>query len=58
MKTLSNRELQQIAFNDSSDIGYNDFMNLYKICTMKKNFFYGMIPLLHQVILYLLKTIL
>ena len=32
MKILNKRELQQIAFNDSSDI---DFMNLYKKCTAK-----------------------
>ena len=27
------RELQQIAFNHSSDIDFQDFMNLYKKCT-------------------------
>ena len=30
MKILSKRELQQIAFNHSSDIDFKDFMNLYK----------------------------
>ena len=30
MKTPSKRELQQIAFNHSSDIDFNEFMNLYK----------------------------
>ena len=29
------RELQQIPFNHSSDIGYEVYMNLYKICTAK-----------------------
>ena len=29
------RELQQMAFNHSSDIGFKDFMNLYKKCTAK-----------------------
>ena len=29
------RELQQIAFNHSSDIDFQDFMNLYKKCTAK-----------------------
>ena len=27
------RELQQIAFNQSSDIDFQDFMNLYEKCT-------------------------
>ena len=29
MKVPNKRELQQIAFNHSSDIGFEDFMNLY-----------------------------
>ena len=32
MKVLNKRELQQTAFNNSSDI---DFMNFYKTCTEK-----------------------
>ena len=32
-KIPSKRELQQIAFNHSSDIDFQDFMNLYKKCT-------------------------
>ena len=32
MKVPNKRELQQITFNNSSDI---DFMNLYKKCTAK-----------------------
>ena len=35
MKILSKRELQQIAFIQSSDIDFQDFMNLYKKCTEK-----------------------
>ena len=30
MKIPNKREFQQIAFNDSSDINFQDFMNLYK----------------------------
>ena len=30
MKIPNKRELQQIEFNHLSDIGYEDFMNLYK----------------------------
>ena len=36
MIKISNKwELQQIAFNHSSDIDFKDFMNLYKKCTAK-----------------------
>ena len=35
MKIPKKRELQHIAFNHSSDIDFNDFMNLYKKCTAK-----------------------
>ena len=38
MKTPSKREIQQIAFNHSSDIEFQDFMNLYKKCTAKSFF--------------------
>ena len=34
-KIPSKRELQQTAFNHSSDIDFQDFMNLYKKCTAK-----------------------
>ena len=30
MKITNKRELQQIAYNHSSDIDFKDFMNLYK----------------------------
>ena len=35
MKIPNKRELQQIAFNYSSDIDPQDFMNLYKKCAEK-----------------------
>ena len=35
MKIPSKQELQQIAFNHSSDIDFKDFMNIYKKCTAK-----------------------
>ena len=35
LKTPNKWELQQIAFNHSSDIDFKDFMNLYKKCTAK-----------------------
>ena len=35
MKIPNKQELQQIVFNHLSDIGYENFMNLYKKCTPK-----------------------
>ena len=35
MKISKKQELQQIAFNHSSDIDFKDFMSLYKNCTAK-----------------------
>ena len=35
MKIPKKRELQHLVFNHSSDIDFNDFMNLYKKCTAK-----------------------
>ena len=35
MKIPIKRELQQIAFNHSSDIDFHYFINLYKKCTTK-----------------------
>ena len=40
MKIPNKRELQQIAFNHSSDIDFQDFMNLYKKCTSKPYSFF------------------
>ena len=36
MKIPNKTELQQIAFNHSSDIDFQDFMNLYKKYTAKQ----------------------
>ena len=33
MKIPNKRQLRQIAFNHSSDIEFQDFMNLYEKCT-------------------------
>ena len=35
MKALNKRELHEIAFNHSSDIDFQNFMNLYDKCTAK-----------------------
>ena len=35
MKIAKKRELQQIAINHSSDIDFQDFINLCKKCTAK-----------------------
>ena len=35
MEIPNKRELQQTTFNHISDIGFQDFMNLYKTCTAK-----------------------
>ena len=40
MKIPNKRELQQIAFNHSSDIKFRDFMNLYKKCSTKPYYFF------------------
>ena len=39
MKISSKRELQQIAFNHSSDIDFEDSVNLYKKCNAKPCYF-------------------
>ena len=39
MKIKKKRELQQIAYNHSLDIGFRHFMNLYKKCTKNPYFF-------------------
>ena len=33
MKINNKKELQNIAINHSSDIGYQDFMKIYRECT-------------------------
>ena len=35
MKIPNKREIQQIALNHSSDIDFQDLLNLYKMCTAK-----------------------
>ena len=39
LKISNKGELQKIVFNHSSDIEFQDFMNLYKKCTSKPYFF-------------------
>ena len=39
MKMSNKRELKQIAPHNSSDIDFQDFMNLYKKCTEKPYYF-------------------
>ena len=39
MKIPNKRKLQQIAFNHSSDIDFQDFLNIYKKCTAKPYYF-------------------
>ena len=38
-KIPKKQELQKIAFNNSSDIDFKDFMNLYKKCLQNHIFF-------------------
>ena len=40
IKIPNKGELQQIAFNYSSDIDFQDFMNFYKKCTTKPYSFF------------------
>ena len=51
MKIPNKRELQQIALNHSSDIGFKDFIKIYKKFTKVPYFFWLMMPLYHQMIL-------
>ena len=39
IKLPNRRELQQIEFNHLSDIGFQEFMNLYRKCTAKQYLF-------------------
>ena len=56
MKTPNKRELQQIAFNHLSDIGFEDFTNLYKKCTGKAYSFLVIDATLASDNLYFLRT--
>ena len=51
MKIPNKRELQQIIFNHSSDIDFQEFTNLNKKCAAEPYFFWLLILLLHQIIL-------
>ena len=53
-KIPNEKELQQITFNYSSDIDFQDLNNLYKKCTAS---FWLSILLLHQIILHVLDRI-
>ena len=50
-KIQNKRERQQLAYNHSSDIDFQGFMNLYEKCTSKPYFFWLLIILLHQITL-------
>ena len=39
MKNHSKRELQSITFNQSADVNYNDFMKIYRECTIEPYLF-------------------
>ena len=56
MKIPNKRELQQNGFNYSSDIDFQDLVNLYKTCT-EKPYSFLVIELLYQIILYVLERI-
>ena len=57
MKIPNKQELQQIAFNHSSDIDFKDFMNLYKKCTIKPYSLLLLMQLLNQIILHVSERI-
>ena len=58
IKIPNKRQPQQTGFNHSSDIDFQDFMNLYKKCNAKHIFFWLLILLLNQIILDILERIL
>ena len=41
MKIRNKQEVQQTAFNDSTDIDYQKFIDQYKKCTFKTMFFFS-----------------
>ena len=41
MKIHNKRELQQITINHSADIGYKEFMKIYRKCTNEPYFFFS-----------------
>ena len=54
-KILNRSKLQRIPSNNSSDIHFKDFMDLYKKCTAKSYSF--LILLLHQIVRHISKII-
>ena len=58
MEIQKKKEVPQKAFNHSLDINFQDFVNLYKKCTANPYFFWLLILLVHQIILYVLERIL
>ena len=57
MKIPNKREVQQIAFNNSSDIDFQDFMNLGKKCTATPYSSLVIYAFQHQIILHVLERI-
>ena len=57
IKVANKRDLQQITFNHSSDIDFQDFMNLYKICTVQPYSFLVIDTILHQIIFHVSERI-
>ena len=51
MKTNNKRELQNIAINHSTDIGYQDFVNIYRECT-REPFIFLTIILRYQGVIF------
>ena len=50
MNIPNKRDLQQIALNHLSNIGFKDFINIYKKYAVETYFFWLMIQLYHQII--------
>ena len=57
MKITNKWELQQITFNQLSDIHFRDFVNLYKKCTSKPYSFLVIDAILGSDNLYVLERI-
>ena len=58
MKIPDKRELRQVAFNHSSDIDFQDFMNLLKSVLQNHILFWLLMLLFLSIILYVLERIL
>ena len=57
MKIPNKKELQKIAFNNSSHIAFQDFVSFYKKCTAKSYSFLVIELLLIQMIVHFSETI-